>query len=255
MAGIFDNFKEPKRVTFEDSVGTAFTFDCVTNESHKLSQTLTRHPIEDGSSVNDHVIKPPNKIRLSTIKSSHPMSLETAIQNLAVGVAGSVVSSSGGEVGSILGAVTTAVGVSLVNDYTVEGEDGKRYTPVQIAFNALEKMRDDATLLTVTTEIKTYTNMVIVDVDIPRNSRNRYSLDADITLEEVRIAKSATATIQKRDITPVGNVTGGGSKKADGSDVPDSEKLSDSKEVAKQGQKQAKTNSLLKQAKDFLTGD
>lgn len=256
MAGLFDRLREPKQVTFQDSVGTAFTFDAVTNEGHVLSQELTRHPIEDGSVINDHVVRPPNKLTLSTIKSSHPMSLENVIQSVAIqGVAGAV-SSNGGEVGSILGAITTAVGISMVNDYTVEGEDGQRFTPVQIAYSALEKMRDDATLLTVTTEIKTYSNMVITNVSTNRNSANRNSLFADITLEEVRIAKSSTATIEKRSITPVGNKTGGGSKKPDGSgdDVPDKEKLGDAKDTSKQGQKQAKTNSLLKQAKDALFG-
>ena len=258
MAGIFDKIRdgeEDRRVTFADSEGTFLTFDCTISESHTISQKITSHPLEDGSVINDHSVKPPNSLNLRVVKSSHPYSFENSIQNLAVGLPGSVLSQSGDEVAGILGAVSTAVGTSIINDYSV-GKDGNgnEYTPVQVAFNVLEKLRDNATIFDVMTELKSYSSMMIKDVRVKRDSKTRYALHADISLEEVRIVKSQGAQIAKRDITPVGNIDGGGSKNSKGEDVKDTEKLSNAEDKKNLGTKQKKRASWAKTGVDFLFG-
>ena len=248
MAGIFDKVRdgvEDRRVSFVDGDRTVITFDCTISEDHVLSQKLTSHPLEDGSVINDHTVKPPNVLSLRVVKSSHPFSLENTIKNISAGLPGSILSQSGSEVGGILGAVSTAVGISAINDYKV-GEEGKKFTPVQVAFNALEALRDGAVIFDVITELKSYKSMMIKDVKVRRDSKTRYALYADIVVEEVRIVKSQGAKISKRELTPPGNVKGGGAKKSDGTEIKDTEKLSNAEDKKTLGTKQGKRNSWAK---------
>jgi hypothetical protein len=43
------------RITIISSLGN-LSLDCTTDFNHELPITVTKHPVEDGSSISDHVI-------------------------------------------------------------------------------------------------------------------------------------------------------------------------------------------------------
>lgn len=121
-------------------------FDASVEEVHAITVDVTKHPLERGAVVSDHKIKKPAKLRITTVTTNTPI-LHLAAFRLA-GIPGGA-------------------------------------TPDVHAWDTLERLAEGEELLTVTTSLKTYDNMVIRKSSVPRDAARGNTLEATIDLEEI----------------------------------------------------------------------
>lgn len=162
--------------------------DCALSETHTRAATITENEIEDGSKINDHYRRLPDKLSMTGIISEVPVSLREAVTNVAT----SFVS---GTVGGIGGVATQALS-GVVSEEVLQNSQNRQLDNLL----KLEGYMNNASRLIVITGLKRYTNMMIESINIPRNSQIGNSLQFDITLKEVRIVSSKTIVLPESAI-------------------------------------------------------
>lgn len=140
----------PFKVSIQAS-DSQIAFDAVVNEQHSRKLTVTEHPVEDGGKVTDHAQLEPEQLSINGIISDHPILLNRAdLQPVITG-----------------------------------GDPDER---AQQAYDEFQRLQETASLLTVTTESKTYQNMMIVGISVTKDAARRYILDIGLSLKEYRKA-------------------------------------------------------------------
>lgn len=190
MANIFDIITgRDKRVSLSYLSGEEadalelLKIDATRAEEHSFKAKATQHEVEDGANISDHVIKTGRIVIIDGIISDDPISIAAAaIGNLA-GITGSLVGGLGGAVAT--GAISK-IGSELIANGSKPSKD---------AVDILEYIYEESIPLMITTSIKTYTNMIMENLSIPRNSRNANALEFKATFKEVRIVESEVVDI------------------------------------------------------------
>jgi hypothetical protein len=131
-------------------------FDATVSERHQSKLTVTEHPVETGANVTDHAKKEPDVIDLQGIISDHPILLNVIEDRKP----------------SVLG--------------TSPKERAKS------ALREFQRLQDIAALLTVTTESRTYEDMMITSISVPKDSARRHILDISLTMRQFRRASVET---------------------------------------------------------------
>jgi hypothetical protein len=62
--------------------GDALHFDAVLNESVTITATPTRHPVEEGAAITDHVQDDPDRVRLDVFVSGSPIADVNGVERL-----------------------------------------------------------------------------------------------------------------------------------------------------------------------------
>lgn len=60
---------------FDSAVEQAIIFDALLTSTHKSSATITKHPVEAGSNISDHMVKNPDSLTLSVVVTNSPLSV------------------------------------------------------------------------------------------------------------------------------------------------------------------------------------
>jgi len=139
--------------------------DAAITEKHSAGVEITKHPVEEGANPTDHARLLPFQISVDGMLTNTPLGAEL---RTARGVTSSASTSTG------------AVGAS---------------GPAQRSMAALEKIRTDRRAVTVVSDFRTYSNMLITKIDVPRDARNGESIRFSISMEEIRFVKSEVARI------------------------------------------------------------
>lgn len=165
--------------------------DATRIETHIISMRVTEHEVEDGGNISDHVIRNGDTLTIEGTISDNPISLvQAGVGNLS-GVVGSIV-------GGFAGAVVTGVG-SKIGSSLLEGDTGKRSI---LAMSAFEFAQREAIPLIIITGLKTYTNMILEELSVPRTSRNSNALEFTAKFKNVRIVESETVTVPLSSLDP-----------------------------------------------------
>lgn len=151
------------------------TFDCVVSEKHDTSSTITKHPVEDGFEVTDHIKRQPRKLVLDTITSNHPITIMAS----AVGALNAAT-------GGLLDKATFGIGASKSIKMGSKLLTGSKDRSVDV-YHTLEMIQENRIPLTVNTHIFNYKNMIITSLSVNRDSKSVESLPASITFEEIRV--------------------------------------------------------------------
>lgn len=168
--------------------------DATKAEEHSFKAKATQHEVEDGANISDHVIKTGRMVNIDGVISDDPITIAAAaIGNLA-GIAGSLVEGIGGAVAT--GAVSK-LGSELISNGSKPSKD---------AMDILEGIYENNIPLMITTSIKTYTNMIMESLSIPRNSRNANALEFKATFREIRIVESEVTDIPPSSTTVDGAI-------------------------------------------------
>ncbi len=139
--------------------------DATRAEEHSFKAKATQHEVEDGANISDHVIKAGRTVTLDGVISDDPISiLAAAVGNIA-GITGSLVEGIGG-------AVATGAVSKLGSELMANGSK-----PSKDAIDILEYIYEESIPLMITTSIKTYTNMIMESLTIPRSSKTANSLE------------------------------------------------------------------------------
>ncbi len=184
FTSIFNFFNKGTRVLIKDIDGEELIFDATTSENHMDSSKLTKHPIEDGGSITDHIIEEPLSLKIDSVQSDHPIS---ALSSLAT--AGS--SFIGNQIGGIGGALASFGGSQLASVLLNDADSSRSHTAYQI----LVSWKKRGIPLTIITKLTTYKSMALTKISSNRNSKNANSLDASMVFEELLIATTIIAPI------------------------------------------------------------
>lgn len=129
--------------------------DAVISRSTEFSSSVTSAPVEDGTSINDHVVLDPVSLQIDGFTSDHPVDLLEGL------------SSAVGAVGEILGL-------------------GSGETRSQTAAKALEEAWRSKSLLEIVTRRRTYKNMVIERLSFSESQEIGDALSFTMQVTEIR---------------------------------------------------------------------
>lgn len=150
------------------------------NITHQMRSTPTKNPIDQGSDITDHVINDNRVVSLEGIISDTPLIALAPIAGSAVaGVPSDPVAAAIQQffIGSTIGAL---LGVSN--------------NRVQDHFKMLEELHNNRLPFRLVTGLKVYDNMIITDINIPRNAVNANSLRFSATLEQLQVVSDEEIT-------------------------------------------------------------
>jgi hypothetical protein len=144
----------------------AIVLDASVSETHTAEVEVTEHPVEQGVNIIDHARVKPRRLTIEGLISATPMAFTEAV------------------------APQSSRGISFVAHTAPVGMD-----LVTRAYADLLKLRADGTLVTVSTGLETYQNMLIKSLVFPRNASIGYSLRFTAELVEVRIVQNKTVKL------------------------------------------------------------
>ncbi len=150
------------RLSIGETGGEPIMLDASVREVHSVSGEVSDHPVESGIDIVDHYRVLPRQVEIEGIVTNTPI------------------------VGGII------PGATLVNSVVglVQGDDD----PASNAWNELQRFFDEAVVLTITSSLKTYTNMVLTNLDVTRNSRQANALFFTASARQVRFVTTETGT-------------------------------------------------------------
>ena len=168
--------------------------DATRAEEHTFKAKATQHEVEDGANISDHVIKTGRVVVIDGVISDDPISISAAAVGNLAGITGNLV---GGLGGAVATGVVAKLGSELIS---------KSSKPSKDALDIFEEIYEKSIPITIVTSIKTYTNMIMESLSVPRNSRNANSLEFKATFKEIRIIKSEVVEIPPSATTAQGAI-------------------------------------------------
>lgn len=145
----------------------ALELDASVSEHHQTQVEVTDHPVEQGVAISDHRRRKPDTITIEGIVSN------TALPDPSAGLTQQ--RSNGQDFLS-----------RSIRD-TGKAED---------AYSQLLDLADSTTLITVVTAIRTYENMTLTELSLPRDARSGDSIRFTATFREIRVVQNATVQVQ-----------------------------------------------------------
>ena len=133
--------------------------DAVLDESHEWSAEATSNPVEDGAPVTDHVIEQADKLSIRGVVTDAPLNASSSILGFIGG--------------------------------------GSADNKTQTVFDLLDTLIKKREVLTVYTKHKTYSDMVLTNVTIPRSAGVGEAIE--FRAEFIHIRKVATQTVDVPD--------------------------------------------------------
>ena len=133
--------------------------DAVLDESHEWSADVTSNPVEDGAPVTDHVIEQADKLTIRGVVTDAPLNASSSILGFIGG--------------------------------------GSADNKTQTVFDLLDTLIKKREVLTVYTKHKTYSDMVLTNVTIPRSAGVGEAIE--FRAEFIHIRKVATQTVDVPD--------------------------------------------------------
>ena len=151
-----------------NAVPQMLVFDGVMRVSHSQHARATEHPIQDGANYSDHIVLEPAHLTLDILMTD------------------------------------------VLPDYAPGGNPswvGNASKSVA-CFQTLDNLRAARVPLTVTTRLKTYSNMFIVDFTPDETVKYRYGLRGTLELRQLNLFTVATATVSARSQTTASTAIG-----------------------------------------------
>lgn len=135
-----------------DADGTAFVLDCLVSDTHSWTADATSYPVESGARISDHIQNEPLEVTIEAIVSNAP-----------------------------IGVIRT------------EREKNPKYQPdesTDALMAHLMKIRDDRKPVTIRTSLRTYENMALLNLDIPRDASTGDAIRFSATFRQIKIVKN-----------------------------------------------------------------
>lgn len=162
------------------------TFDAVMEDTHTGTATATKHAIEDGSTISDHIMQEPETLAMRIIVSNDVVVPQgTDVPPAVAGGIGSTRNDrasgfNGGYRGTGGGTDSTLGGFSFVGGRAEE------------AYAFLREVKNKGAIVSVYTTLHSYTNMYIASLSCTRNKDTGNMIEANITFSEIKIATTLT---------------------------------------------------------------
>lgn len=169
-----------QRVQFiQSDTGTVVTLDASISETHKRESPPTEFPVEDGTTISDHIIIKPFELEIQGMISDTPIKLLNSVLTTAAGVALPA-----------SGLVGVGAGLALFNALAGSG------SPSVSAYGQLLLLQEGRKAFDVLTTLKRYTGMFIKSISVPRDVGTGRALIFTVSLGQLLIVKPQTVNIQ-----------------------------------------------------------
>lgn len=141
-----------------------YAIDCVATETHQLDTDVTDHPVEEGADVSDNARAKPRILTLSNaIVSNTPLGILAQVRSINVDDDG-----------------------NLVRNQLMPSDDARA---------RLEAIRDAREPVTVETSTRTYDNMIMQTLNIPKDAKTGNALVFTAVFKEVIIVANDRALV------------------------------------------------------------
>lgn len=187
---IFDIIPKKKKVEIHDSQGNIIIVDATVSEDHVRTAQVTKHEIEGGNEISDHVVKKGAQLTLTGVISDDPINITGALVGAAAGVTGSLIGGIGGAVAT--GAFSKLGGNLLNNSSGIS----------KTAHDIFEQIYEQKIPVTIITGLNGYNNMIMETLSMPRNQGTTRSLVFTATFSRVNIVSSETVTVTADQVDP-----------------------------------------------------
>jgi gas vesicle protein len=185
-------FNKLERLAIEQPI----VIDATVTEDHKNRARLTKHPIETGTAITDHMFLEPVKLTIDGVISDTPITFLAFGSSLAA--AGAIAatqklgSSIGGfkQVGGALGGVVTGSVAGLLGFSQISNRSVTNY-------QSLLELLDKKQPVRVTTRLRVFENMMLVNLNIPRDQDTGRSLRFTATFEQIQTATSESFSVSE----------------------------------------------------------
>jgi hypothetical protein len=146
--------------------------DCSITETHTVANDVTEHPVETGFNVTDHVRAKPDELTIEGIVTNTPFSQTQRTR------------------------IVQALGITFASATDADqilGQPGY----AEAAYTSLRDVRDSGRLITITTSLRTYENMVMTSLVVPRNKDVGDALRFTAQFKRVRVVSNKLAAAKK----------------------------------------------------------
>lgn len=172
---------QKQRVQFIQKDKTVIQIDASVKEDHTRDSPATEFPVEDGTSISDHITVKPFKLTLTGVISDSPLN------PLKAGLTTAVASAIKGPLGVIAAGVGTSLFSSIFSSKS----------PSVAAYEALLNLQQLKQPFDVLTTLKRYPDMWIVNISAPREASGGNSLDFTLQLTQLIIVAPQSVQIQQ----------------------------------------------------------
>lgn len=148
-------------------------FDCTISETHEGAVDVTEFPVEDGFDIADHARPRAETVTMEAFVSNTPIPFdaEQADQSLA--------------------SYPYSRGVVEWNSKSqLLMEQVGEVDPATRAYNEISRIKNAGELVTLTTSLRTYEDMLITSVSVPRSAAVGNGLQFTVSLKELRIVNA-----------------------------------------------------------------
>lgn len=142
--------------------------DVLVQETHKSVNRVTEYPVESGGTNSDHIAAEPREIVIEGFVTNTPVKY----------LAGRIGQAATGRISG--NQVLTGPGVNYAEQ----------------AFKELQRMADSKELVTIVGRMRTYKNMAMIDLAIPRDRETGSAIQFTATFREVFTVESRAVTVK-----------------------------------------------------------
>lgn len=206
----FPKSRKPKRVRISDMATGKMQviLDASVQERHTHTNDVTDFPVEQGANVTDHVRPRSRPLMIEGVLSDFQMGSgrgRGAAASVRYQVLGADISDDAMALAGKFGLAIPAQLDPLVPP-TIDispGSDGRDLDDAaNLLYAQLEDFADKGTLLKVETAFRPYENMVIEDLDAPRDASTMRAVRFTIRLKQIRLVSSETAAVKASKVAP-----------------------------------------------------
>jgi hypothetical protein len=190
---------DPRKTSFVDPItkGVLFQADSVLSESHERQATPTVFPLEDGSTISDHIFVTPLELSMQCIVTDAPLNTPDQLAQEAIVVGLSAIEPP-------LAVTTQNVAYSL---WKAHQNTPSRSTSAFAALLALQAGDPTArppvppklfnVVAPLTRGLKVYENMVIKSFQVQRDAQTGYAIVFQLSLAQLTIVSPQTIDVAK----------------------------------------------------------
>jgi len=171
------------KVQFIQNDNTVIQFDATMKENHKRDSPPTEFPVEDGTSISDHIILKPFSLDLTAIITDSPIGdIEGLLKEVATSVATALLPP--------VGVIGATAGIALFNSLT----GAKRRSVAN--YEQILQLQENRKAFDVLTSLKRYPNMFISSLSAPRDLESGQAIVFTISLVQLIIVSPQSVNVQ-----------------------------------------------------------
>lgn len=190
MPTLAENHEEPNVALFDQEGNKLlFQIDATVSENHSLSSKTTRHEVENGSIISDHIINQGRKLTIEGIVSDDPFLLAETGLTSAFGLVSNVFEGL---------SAAAVIGTGSVIAKAVFSDSEPRSKTVLDIFDELYEKKKAVQIVT---GLKSYKNMVMESLNIPRTAQNAKSLTFKAVFTNIILAEFSESVLVPGDTT------------------------------------------------------